>query len=147
MGKIKGSARSDGSISVVELFSKAPHAFEEYGGHHASGGFTVTADAVHTLPETLRQVALRLDAPKIEEEKSSDAIIALREVSNILLKDILHLAPFGVGNVKPIFRIPRVRIVSVRRFGKEGNHTEISIVAPDSAVTHHAFQFFKAPEH
>jgi single-stranded-DNA-specific exonuclease len=147
MGKIKGSARSDGSISVVELFSKASGAFEEYGGHHASGGFTVTAESVHTLPEILKQVAAQLDAPQVEEVTTSDAVIALREISTILLKDISKLAPFGIGNAKPIFRVPRVRILSVRRFGKEGNHTEISVVCSESGVQHRAFQFFKAPEH
>src|SRR5882672_2379682 len=46
LGKLKGSARSDGSISVVELFSKASDSFEEFGGHHASGGFTITKEAI-----------------------------------------------------------------------------------------------------
>lgn len=147
MGKLKGSARSDGSISVVELFSKAGDAFEEYGGHHASGGFTVTAESVHTLSEVLKQVASQLAPPKIEEEKTPDGILALREISTALLKDISRLAPYGIGNAKPVFRIPRARIVSVRRFGKEGNHTEVSLVCSETGVIHRAFQFFKAPEH
>jgi single-stranded-DNA-specific exonuclease len=146
MGKLKGSARSDGSISVVELFSKAADSFEEYGGHHASGGFTVTAEAVHTLPEVLKQVAAQLGTLKVKEEKTADALLALREISTVLLKDISRLAPFGIGNAKPIFRIPRVRIVSVRRFGKEGNHTEISLVCSETGATERAFQYFKAPE-
>jgi len=147
MGKLKGSARSDGSISVVELFSKAADSFEEYGGHRASGGFTITAEAVHTLPEVLKQIASQLGVPKIKAAVTSDAIIALREISTALLKDISRLAPYGIGNPKPVFRIPRARILSVRRFGKEGNHTEISIVCRDSGVTQRAFQYFKAPEH
>jgi single-stranded-DNA-specific exonuclease len=147
MGKLKGSARSDGTISVVELFAKASASFEEYGGHHASGGFTVTTDSVHTLPDVLKQIAVQLHAPKSVVDAKYDAVVALREISTSLLRDISRLAPFGIGNAKPIFRIPRVRIISVRRFGKEGNHTEISVVCSDSGVTHRAFQFFKAPEH
>jgi single-stranded-DNA-specific exonuclease len=147
MGKLKGSARSDGSISVVELFSKTSGVFEEYGGHHASGGFTVANEAVHTLPDVLRDIAAQLEAPKLEESVSADAILALREVSTVLLRDIAQLAPFGMGKSKPVFRIPRVRIVSVRRFGKEGNHTELSIITPDAYGPQRAFQFFKSPEH
>jgi len=147
MGKLKGSARSDGSISVVELFSKAADAFEEFGGHHASGGFTVTSESVHTLPEVLKQVAAQMGPPKVQEEKAADAVLALREISTTLLKDISRLAPFGMGNAKPVFRIPRVRILSVRRFGKEGNHTEVSLVCSETGITQRAFQFFKAPEH
>jgi single-stranded-DNA-specific exonuclease len=147
MGKLKGSARSDGSISVVELFSKAAESFVEYGGHHASGGFTVMAESVHTLPEILKQIALQLEPPKEQEEKAADAVLTLSEISNVLLKDISRLAPFGMGNAKPVFRISRVRIVSVRRFGKEGNHTEVSLACSQSGAMHRAFQFFKAPEH
>jgi single-stranded-DNA-specific exonuclease len=147
MGKLKGSARSDGSISIVELFAKTSGVFEEYGGHQASGGFTVLADAVHTLPEVLKHVAAQLDAPPVEKESGHDAILALREVSSVLLKDIMQLAPYGIGNAKPVFRIPRVRILSVRRFGKDGNHTEVSLISPESHAPQRAFQFFKAPEH
>ncbi|MBI4093816.1 single-stranded-DNA-specific exonuclease RecJ, partial [Candidatus Kaiserbacteria bacterium] len=46
-GKLKGSARSDGSLSVVELFSAARNAFIEFGGHEKSGGFTVSHERVH----------------------------------------------------------------------------------------------------
>ena len=145
LGKLKGSARSDGSISIVELFARSG-AFEEYGGHRASGGFTVSMEAIHTLPEVLRHVAAQLETvPQVET--SSDAIVSLREISLTLLKDISTLAPFGIGNGKPIFRIPRVRIISVRRFGKEGNHTEVSLVCSETGVTHRTFQFFKSPEH
>ncbi len=146
LGKIKGSARSDGSMSVVDLFQKAGEAFEEYGGHHASGGFTVSADAVHTLPEILKQAAAQMELVARKEAPSHDAILALREVSTTLLRDIAQLAPFGMGNAKPIFRIPRVRILSVRRFGKEGNHTEITIITPESYGPQRAFQFFKSPD-
>jgi single-stranded-DNA-specific exonuclease len=39
-GDLKGSARSDGSLSVVDLFTAAKDSFIEFGGHHASGGFS-----------------------------------------------------------------------------------------------------------
>ncbi|MBI5469778.1 single-stranded-DNA-specific exonuclease RecJ [Candidatus Kaiserbacteria bacterium] len=146
LGKLKGSARSDGSISIVELFSRSG-AFVEYGGHRASGGFTISTEAIHTLPEVLKQVAAQLDNAPKEEEVPNDAIVTLREISLALLKDVSQLAPFGIGNAKPIFRIPRVRITHVRRFGKEGNHTEVSLICSETGTAHRAFQFFKAPEH
>ena len=53
-GRIKGSCRSDGDVSLVELFANAGDIFEESGGHIASGGFTVSHEKVHGLPEALR---------------------------------------------------------------------------------------------
>jgi single-stranded-DNA-specific exonuclease len=146
-GKLKGSARSDGSLSVVELFSKTVGVFEEYGGHHASGGFTLTANAAHTLPEVLRSVAAQLESPEALQISTHDAVLSMREISSVLLRDLEQLAPFGMENPKPIFRISRVRVTSVRRFGKDSNHTEITLVCPETGMRHRAFQFFKAPEH
>jgi len=144
-GKLKGSARSDGSISVVELFAKAGDALIEFGGHHASGGFSVSRDAVHTLPERLVQAAAELNAVPREKTQRIDADVLLRDVSTRLLDDVARLAPFGIGNPKPVFRVRSARITFARQFGKEMNHTEVTVVCSESGVQHRAFQFFKTP--
>src|SRR3989344_4695091 len=46
LGRLKGSCRSDSSVSVVELFAQADGAVLEYGGHAASGGFSVSQEQV-----------------------------------------------------------------------------------------------------
>mgnify|MGYP001585479549 FL=1 len=38
---IKGSCRSDGSVSVVELMTETRESFVDFGGHELAGGFTV----------------------------------------------------------------------------------------------------------
>lgn len=145
-GKIKGSCRSDGTLSVVDLFGRAGDVFEECGGHAASGGFTVRDGAVHSLPETLSQAAKALERKQTEEVKEHDALIALREVALPLYRDISRLAPFGIGNPKPIFRLSRVRVTEVRRFGKENNHVEITLSCIDTSSAARAFDFFRGPE-
>ncbi|MFZ2886429.1 MAG: single-stranded-DNA-specific exonuclease RecJ [Minisyncoccia bacterium] len=143
-GVLKGSARSDGSFSVVELFAKAGDALIEFGGHRASGGFSVSFENVHTLPEILATAAREMEATTVSEA-GTDAEISLREVSTTLLRELSALAPFGMGNPKPIFRVRSARITFARQFGKEMNHTEMTVVCPESGVTHRAFQFFKTP--
>jgi single-stranded-DNA-specific exonuclease len=144
-GKLKGSARSDGSISVVELFAKAGDALIEFGGHHASGGFSVSREAVHTLPERLVAAAMEIASTPKVKGFDTDADISLGEISTTLLADLARLAPFGMGNPKPLFRVQRARITFARQFGKEMNHTEVTVVCPESGVSHRAFQFFKTP--
>ena len=46
---IKGSCRSPGSVSIVELMFQNKDSFLEYGGHELAGGFTVHNDKVHFL--------------------------------------------------------------------------------------------------
>ncbi len=145
-GVLKGSCRSDGNISIMDLFSNARASLVESGGHAASGGFTVTSENIHTLPEVLAQAAAACNAIGSPEAPSHDSLTSLREISASLFREVSLLAPFGMGNSKPIFRIPRARIISVRRFGKEKNHTEVSLLCSETGKTQRAFQFFKAPE-
>ena len=44
---IKGSCRSDGSVSLVELMTETREFFLEFGGHEFAGGFTVHSDKIH----------------------------------------------------------------------------------------------------
>jgi single-stranded-DNA-specific exonuclease len=145
-GRLKGSCRSDGSLSVVDLFTQAAGSFEEFGGHAASGGFSVSLEQVHSLPEVLANAAAQLERAEVTRTREHDALITLREVSWPLYRDVAQLAPFGIGNVKPIFRIPRVKVAQVRRFGKESNHVEVTAVCPESAATARGFDFFRSPD-
>lgn len=145
-GKIKGSCRSDGAISVVELFAGAGDALSESGGHAASGGFTVRDGAVHTLHETLARAAEAIEKNVQEESHEHDAHITLREVSSPLYREISRLAPFGMGNPKPVFRLSRLRIREVRRFGKESNHVEVTLSCLESSAVARSFDFFRGPE-
>ena len=145
-GNLKGSCRSDGSISVVELFSSAKDAFQEFGGHAASGGFSVSPEQVHALPEALAKAAKTLVDKVLTAPSEYDEIITVREVSQELHKKITQLAPFGMGNPKPIFRVSRARITFVKRFGKEKNHTEVELICTDTGFRCRSFQFFKSPD-
>lgn len=143
-GRIKGSCRSDGTLSVVELFVAAKDVFEEFGGHAASGGFTLREGAVHTLHESLAAAAAqltRVPARSVEH----DAPLALRELGAPLFRELSRLAPFGVGNPKPIFRA-RATIAEFRRFGKDKNHIEVSLACEESGARARAYDFFRTEE-
>ncbi len=147
LGNLKGSCRSDGEVSVVELFAEAGDAFIEYGGHNASGGFSVSHDNVHRLPEALSAALNRVPKTKsVEVERSHEFILTLSEVSGALLKDVSRLAPFGIGNPKPVFLMSGARVIGVKRFGKEGNHVEVLLECRTTGRGMRAFDFFKSPE-
>ncbi|KKS43617.1 MAG: Single-stranded-DNA-specific exonuclease RecJ [Parcubacteria group bacterium GW2011_GWA2_42_18] len=55
-GELKGSCRSDGSVSVVDLMSSlSDDIFTDFGGHELSGGFSMTREQVHFLEEALSE--------------------------------------------------------------------------------------------
>ncbi|MDZ4226039.1 MAG: single-stranded-DNA-specific exonuclease RecJ [Patescibacteria group bacterium] len=142
---IKGSCRSDNGVSVVNLMGAARDVFIEFGGHHASGGFSLLEERVHELAgrltaayETMRASAEAPAEVWIERE------LSLSEVS-FASRDLMRLAPFGEGNRKPLFLFPHVSVTETRAFGKTGDHLEAMIGdgfdAPLSAVS-----FFSNPD-
>lgn len=147
-GRLKGSCRSDGTLSVVELFSAARDAFVEYGGHHASGGFTVSHERIHTLHESLVSASGTLTiTPNEVAEHMHDACIVLPELTESLFEEVSKLAPFGIGNPKPCFLISSVVVSSVRAFGRDRNHIEVFVSCERTGISARAFDFFNSPEH
>ena len=59
-------------------------------------------------------------------------------------KDLQKLAPFGVGNQKPLFIFPNVSVGAVRTFGKTQNHLGLSL-SRGTARTE-GIAFFSTPD-
>src|SRR3989344_823703 len=145
-GKLKGSCRSDGDVSLVDLFRNAGDVFEESGGHAASGGFTVSHEHVHRLPEALARAALTLPPSPDIAVPEHDVSVTLTAISGLLFKEVSRLAPFGIGNPKPLFLLSNTTITGVKRFGKENNHVEVMLECRESGKSARAFEFFKSPK-
>ena len=147
IGRLKGSCRSDGSVSIVDLFSNAREAFEEFGGHAKSGGFTVSRESVHTLHDVLLDTLQNMQTEEADQESGDhDAQIELSEFGFPLLEEVSRLAPFGIGNPKPVFLVSGVSVSSVRRFGREGNHIEVFVSCERTGARARAFNFFRVLE-
>lgn len=145
-GIIKGSCRSEGESSVVKLMESAKDAFLTYGGHHASGGFSVSHDQIHTLSDALITGHESLgNALKAESGVTVDAVITLDDITDSLIRSLDSLAPFGIGNHKPLFEIRDVVARDVQIFGKTQNHTKLKMRANGNYLD--AICFFKLPEH
>lgn len=142
---IKGSVRSGGGINVVELMAEARGAFLDFGGHKASGGFSLEETTVHTLRDRLMVAYNTLKMKQAEEEEVLvDRELVLEEASRALVS-LEKLAPFGIGNAKPLFLIPSVHIVSMRPFGKTGDHLELTL-SDEWNANLSAIAFFAKPE-
>jgi single-stranded-DNA-specific exonuclease len=120
-----------------------PGTFIHFGGHALSGGFEVTSDSVHTLQEELDKacVIVSKDEKKQLSIPVADLSITLDSLTWRLYDDVSRLAPFGVGNPKPLFCFERVVPVEIKHFGKEKNHLEI-IFKKENGATVSAIGFF-----
>ncbi len=144
-GVIKGSARSGGGVSVVKLMEQSSKHFLEHGGHHASGGFSVKEDSIFHLSEALNGAYSALGAAAIDDsELIVDATISLNEVNDQLVKTLSQVAPYGVGNPKPVFLFDAVEPTVVESFGKNKEHLKLIFQNDRSRLE--AIAFFALPE-
>jgi single-stranded-DNA-specific exonuclease len=124
---IKGSCRGAGGVSVHALMAAAGNdAFIEYGGHREAGGFSLSDRQVHTLETAL--LAAHATLGEVEDALVFETVAAtLADVSHDTMRFLEQLAPFGVGNPRPVFRFEGVVVAQVRQFGKGNEHLEITV--------------------
>ena len=123
---LKGSCRSDGCVDIVAMMRETGNLLEEYGGHFASGGFSVSLEKVDLLADGLEVVYKKMSISEgKDEEIIADVAINIDDINNNLEKQINQLAPFGMGNPKPIFLLQGVEIFETKIFGKKNDHLKI----------------------
>lgn len=146
-GALKGSCRSDNGCDLHALMNAASGVFIEFGGHARAGGFSVTLENLTTLEEQLARslVSLELESRKGNRDSSWEPLdIRLNDIGEDLWDTIAQFAPFGMENERPIFKIPKVEIKSIKKFGKEGNHLEVLFDGGDKNIK--AISFFSSPD-
>jgi single-stranded-DNA-specific exonuclease len=129
---IKGSCRSPGMISIMELMKTNENLFLEYGGHELAGGFTVHHEKVHFLEEILSDSFGKIKPLRQEMSESEGEIVCDLSYVNLKnWKEIEKLAPFGIGNPKPVFLFKNVKIENIKKFGKNGSGEHLEITFSD----------------
>ncbi|NCU28298.1 MAG: single-stranded-DNA-specific exonuclease RecJ [Candidatus Moranbacteria bacterium] len=140
---IRGSCRSYGEINLVEIMSQLPDgALTEFGGHKGAGGFSAGREEIVLLEEKLKNIFSDTQNKEELEEQMIDAKISIDDVTEDNYKVIEKMAPFGMGNPKPIFMLENLEIFEVKEFGKEKNHLELSFKNTRGKIIK-AISFFK----
>ncbi|MDO8572861.1 MAG: single-stranded-DNA-specific exonuclease RecJ [bacterium] len=123
---IKGSCRSDGSINVVELMvSVRQGIFLDVGGHELAGGFSISHEQIHFLEEEILLAHGKIEKKEAKKLMAIDSTLSLDQVTWETQRLVEQLAPFGIGNPKPLFLFENIEIGGVKIFGKEKNHLEL----------------------
>nr|MDQ3015014.1 single-stranded-DNA-specific exonuclease RecJ [bacterium] len=144
---IKGSCRSDGVQDLVKIMQGAKDNFVDYGGHKFSGGFSVEHDKIHTLEEALLKSCdeITIEGARVEGHAFIDAVLDLDSV-NWKTHDVVDkLAPFGMGNPKPLFLFKNIAPSEVKAFGKAKEHLDIGFTNSKNKQIR-AIGFFIKPE-
>lgn len=140
-GVLKGSCRSFNGYDLHALMNGAAESFLEFGGHKGAGGFSVTLENLTTLEEKLSAALAGLDGDGSADEEAEFINISVSDIGENLWQTVAQFAPFGMNNEKPIFKISNTPVKSIRQFGKENNHLELTLGNGFKAIS-----FFSTPE-
>ena len=130
---IKGSCRSDGSVSLVELMTEASEFFSDFGGHEMAGGFTVQSDKIHFLEEALSLSYRKVKREMTRDEIAYDIKLGLDGVNMKNWKELEKMAPFGLENEKPTVFFEGVNIEKIKKFGKNGSGEHLELTLSDAS--------------
>lgn len=114
------SIRGDG-VDVVELLRDAENLFTRFGGHAGAAGFSFPRSALGAVEAFFRAhppLAVSADVAEL----SLDCALALRGLSAEHALTLQRLEPFGRGNERPVFLLPRAVVVDRRAVGDRGQH-------------------------
>lgn len=129
-GIVKGSARSVPGLNIHELIAdcaKEAHVIE-YGGHSSAAGLSIKEDDLPSLREVIgRRFLAGLFSAQARPCLAADLVIDNRTEFAELEQAWNILAPYGQGNLEPIFmtREP-CRLRNMQVVGKEKQHLRFS---------------------
>ena len=100
----KGSARSIPGFHLFEALKECEDCLLKYGGHKYAAGLSISAKEIESFKEKFKLVSSRI----IKDEDliprlSVDAELELEEIQDELISALELFAPFGPGNLKPVF--------------------------------------------
>jgi single-stranded-DNA-specific exonuclease len=142
-GIAKGSCRSVKGLDLFKVLDKNKDLLLTFGGHSAAAGLSLKQTDLPELKKRL--IATISELVKLEELRPQvlvDATLEFSDIGQNLVKDLLRLEPFGIGNEEPVFVVENLTQVKPPRLMKDKH---IKITAFSQGIVKPII-FFNRPE-
>lgn len=137
---IKGSGRSVDSFNLFNALEAHRELFTTFGGHPAACGLSFDQGNIAPLQIALEEEASQQKFnPTVKQPLPIAMQLEPADVTQQLYNDIQRVAPFGPGNMEPVFELNNVKVVDVKTMGQEHQHLKFSIVSDKRNLTVVAF--------
>lgn len=124
--KYVGSARSFAGLNIVEALSKVSHSLIAYGGHAGAAGVQVKNSKFEKFSkELIDHVNKLISENDLIPRLPIDCEIGRDQINITNFKKILQLAPFGLGNPKPLLVCRNLELDSHRMVGRDEKHLQL----------------------
>lgn len=143
-GKATGSARSVDGFDIYEAISACSDLLDQYGGHMYAAGLTMDLDKVDAFKEKFEEIV----SDKISDEQlipliKIDSELELQQIDFNFYNVLAQMAPFGPGNMQPVFISHQLHVSGRPRILKE-QHLKFYVKQSDQEKTMEAIGFGQA---
>ncbi len=130
-GLITGSARSVKDFDIYDAVDACNEYLEHFGGHKYAAGLSLKKENLENFKRCFGEyVNKHITKEQLVPEVEIDAEIILRDIGSRFYRILKQFAPFGPGNLSPLFKTPGlVDTGKARIVGK--NHLKLEVVHPD----------------
>lgn len=126
-GKVTGSGRSVKGFDLYEAIYECREHLIQFGGHKFAAGLTMMPEKVQDFSDAFEKIVAERITPEQQiPEIEIDAEISLDEINPKFYSIIQQMAPFGPGNMKPVFLSKHLRDSKWSKLLKE-EHIKFSI--------------------
>lgn len=100
----KGSARSIDGFDIYQAFLKCSELLERFGGHKMAAGLVIRQEKFPLLVDKLKKIAdLEIQNEALVPFIEIDSEISFAEINQELMEFLNRMAPYGPGNMRPLF--------------------------------------------
>jgi single-stranded-DNA-specific exonuclease len=136
-GLISGSARSVKGFDVYEAINACSDLLEQFGGHKYAAGLSLKPENLLAFSERFEAVVVQtIKEHMLVPEVEIDGTIELKDITPKMFSVLKQFAPFGPGNMAPVFVSENVQDRGSGRI-VGSNHLKLDLVS--SSAPGHCF--------
>ncbi|PWI31053.1 single-stranded-DNA-specific exonuclease RecJ [Flavobacteriaceae bacterium LYZ1037] len=127
--KLAASARSVSGFDVYNALEACSEHIEQFGGHKYAAGLTLKEENYEAFKQAFEdEVSRTIDKYLLVPEIKIDFKINLQQIDNKLWRILCQFAPFGPGNMTPIFMSENLRDTGYGKcVGEDDKHLRITV--------------------
>ena len=115
-GVAKGSARSISNFDIYEALQKCEDSLIHFGGHKAAAGLAIEIEKLNEFKERFNEVVrTTINETDLMPELTINSELRFSEITPKFLRILDQFAPFGPGNMRPVFLSKEVGVVNTPR--------------------------------
>jgi len=150
-GLASGSARSVSGFDIYKAIDSCRDLLENFGGHMYAAGLSMKEENVELFTERLEKyVSENILEEQTYPQIDIDAVLEFKDITPKFFRVLKQFAPFGPGNMKPMFVSKKVMDYGTSRLvGKDQEHLKLELVdaSSENVMNGIAFRMYEYNDH